>query len=39
MSDTKVRFETRMLIDGKLVEGEAETFASINPAITPAAGL
>jgi aldehyde dehydrogenase (NAD+) len=28
----KVRFESRMLIDGKLVEGEAGTFANINPA-------
>lgn len=33
MADTpKVRFESRMLIDGKLVEGEAGTFTNINPA-------
>ena len=30
MADT--RFETKMLIDGKLVDGEAGTFANINPA-------
>ncbi|HZU47773.1 MAG TPA: aldehyde dehydrogenase family protein, partial [Mycobacterium sp.] len=29
---TKVRFESRMLIDGKLVDGEAGTFTNINPA-------
>ncbi len=28
----KVKFETRMLIDGQLVEGEAGTFPNINPA-------
>ena len=27
-----VTFEPRMLVDGKLVEGEAGTFANINPA-------
>ena len=27
-----VRFEPRMLIDGKLVDGEAGTFANVNPA-------
>jgi acyl-CoA reductase-like NAD-dependent aldehyde dehydrogenase len=27
-----VRFETRMMIDGKLVEGQAGTFTNINPA-------
>ena len=27
-----VRFETRMMIDGKLVDGEAGTFTNINPA-------
>ncbi|HEX6476364.1 MAG TPA: aldehyde dehydrogenase family protein, partial [Acidimicrobiales bacterium] len=32
MSDTKVRFEPRMLIDGRLVDGEAGTFPNINPA-------
>ncbi|HYB35247.1 MAG TPA: aldehyde dehydrogenase family protein [Mycobacterium sp.] len=33
MSDTaKVRFESRMMIDGKLVEGQAGTFTNINPA-------
>ena len=33
MTDTpKVRFESRMLIDGKLVDGEAGTFTNINPA-------
>src|ERR1700742_1588495 len=29
---TKVKFESRMMIDGKLVEGEAGTFTNINPA-------
>jgi len=28
----KVRFETRMLVDGKLVEGDAGTFPVVNPA-------
>jgi aldehyde dehydrogenase (NAD+) len=28
----KVRFESRMLINGKLVDGQAGTFANINPA-------
>jgi aldehyde dehydrogenase (NAD+) len=33
MADTPtVRFESRMLIDGKLVDGEAGTFTNINPA-------
>src|SRR5580765_6761907 len=33
MSDApKPQFETRMLIDGKLVDGEAGTFTNINPA-------
>ena len=33
MSDTpKVAFETRMLIDGNLVAGEAGTFTNVNPA-------
>jgi acyl-CoA reductase-like NAD-dependent aldehyde dehydrogenase len=33
MADTpKVRFESKMLIDGKLVGGEAGTFRNINPA-------
>src|SRR5262245_47476878 len=31
MADT-VRFESRMLIDGALVDGEAGTFANLNPA-------
>ena len=29
---TEVRFETRMLIDGKLVDGESGTFPNLNPA-------
>ena len=33
MPDTPTpRFETRMLIDGQLVDGEAGTFANVNPA-------
>ena len=33
MADTpKVRFESKMMIDGKLVDGEAGTFTNINPA-------
>jgi acyl-CoA reductase-like NAD-dependent aldehyde dehydrogenase len=33
MADTaKVRFEQRMLIDGKLVDGQGGTFTNINPA-------
>jgi len=33
MPDTaKVRFEPKMMIDGKLVEGEAGTFPNVNPA-------
>ncbi|MDT5101853.1 MAG: aldehyde dehydrogenase [Mycobacterium sp.] len=33
MPDTqKVNFESRMMIDGKLVDGEAGTFTNINPA-------
>jgi aldehyde dehydrogenase (NAD+) len=33
MADTStVRFESRMLIDGRLVDGEAGTFTNINPA-------
>ncbi len=32
MPDTKVDFEPRMLIDGKLVDGSVGTFANINPA-------
>src|SRR4029453_2587127 len=33
MADTSmVRFESRMLIDGKLVDGKAGTFTNINPA-------
>ena len=33
MSDTpNVRFETKMLIDGELVDGEAGTFTNLNPA-------
>jgi len=33
MAETaQVRFESRMLIDGKLVDGEAGTFTNINPA-------
>src|ERR1700752_470433 len=29
---TKVKFEPKMMIDGKLVDGEAGTFTNINPA-------
>jgi aldehyde dehydrogenase (NAD+) len=29
---SSMRFETRMLIDGKLVDGEAGTFTNVNPA-------
>jgi acyl-CoA reductase-like NAD-dependent aldehyde dehydrogenase len=33
MPDTRtVRFETKMMIDGRLVDGEAGTFTNINPA-------
>src|SRR5215467_6258809 len=33
MADTsELRFESRMLIDGKLVDGEAGTFTNIDPA-------
>lgn len=33
MVDTPtVRFESKMMIDGKLVDGEAGTFTNINPA-------
>ena len=33
MADTvKVRFEPKMMIDGKLVDGRAGTFTNINPA-------
>ena len=32
MPDTEVRFESKMMIDGKLVDGEAGTFTNINPA-------
>jgi aldehyde dehydrogenase (NAD+) len=32
MSAAKVQFEPRMLIDGKLVDGEAGRFSNINPA-------
>src|SRR6478736_6469802 len=33
MADTpKVRFESKMMIDGKLVDGSAGTFTNINPA-------
>jgi len=33
MADTpKAPFESRMMIDGKLVDGEAGTFTNINPA-------
>ena len=33
MADTvKVRFEPKMMIDGKLVDGQAGTFTNINPA-------
>ena len=32
MADGAISFETRMLIDGELVEGGAGTFANVNPA-------
>jgi acyl-CoA reductase-like NAD-dependent aldehyde dehydrogenase len=32
MSDKNLHFESRMLIDGKLVDGQAGTFPNINPA-------
>ena len=39
MGDTsKVQFESRMLIDGKLVAGEAGTFTNLNPATEEALG-
>src|SRR5215468_9860338 len=34
----EVCFESRMLIDGKLVDGEAGTFTKINPATEEALG-
>jgi aldehyde dehydrogenase (NAD+) len=33
-----VRFEPKMMIDGKLVDGEAGTFTNINPATEDALG-
>ncbi len=33
-----VRFETKMMIDGKLVDGEAGTFTNINPATEETTG-
>src|SRR4030081_1262772 len=39
MADTaKVRFESKMMIDGKLVDGQAGTFTNINPATEEALG-
>jgi aldehyde dehydrogenase (NAD+) len=39
MADTpKIRFESRMLIDGRLVDGQAGTFTNINPATEEALG-
>jgi aldehyde dehydrogenase (NAD+) len=38
MTDTPVQFESRMLIDGKLVAGEAGTFTNLNPATEEALG-
>ena len=38
MPDTAVRFESKMMIDGKLVDGEAGTFTNINPATEEAIG-
>ena len=39
MADTPtVRFEPKMMIDGKLVDGEAGTFTNINPATEEALG-
>ena len=32
MADAEIRFESRMLIDGKLAEGAAGTFSNLNPA-------
>src|SRR3981081_4616823 len=34
----KVRFEPKMMIDGKLVEGRAGTFTNINPATEESLG-
>src|ERR1700741_3398076 len=39
MADTvKVRFEPKMMIDGKLVDGRAGTFTNINPATEKSLG-
>lgn len=38
MVDTTVRHETRMLIDGKLVEGGAGAFVNVNPATEEVVG-
>src|SRR5208283_2349641 len=39
MADTvKVRFEPKMMIDGKLVDGQAGTFTNINPATEESLG-
>ena len=39
MTDTvKVRFEPKMMIDGKLVDGQAGTFTNINPATEESLG-
>ena len=34
----KVRFEPKMMIDGKLVDGQAGTFTNINPATEESLG-
>ena len=39
MADTvKVQFEPKMMIDGKLVDGQAGTFTNINPATEESLG-
>ena len=39
MADTvKVRFEPKMMIDGKLVDGQAGSFTNINPATEESLG-
>ena len=39
MTETvKVRFESKMMIDGKLVDGQAGTFTNINPATEESLG-
>jgi aldehyde dehydrogenase (NAD+) len=33
VDSAKAQFESRMLIDGKLVDGQAGTFTNINPTL------